>query len=66
MGPSRDDTERLAECATMLVAIARILLDTSPTDFAAWLRRVADEIDSKGFDHGLGLTMAANDEDVRT
>ena len=63
MSVDRDYSERQAECATMLVAIAQLLLNSSPLEFACWLRLLADEIDAKGVHKGLGLTMAANDDD---
>ncbi|MEN9753973.1 MAG: hypothetical protein RLZ07_355 [Pseudomonadota bacterium] len=63
MSVDRDYSERQAECATMLVAIAQLLLNSSPPEFACWLRLLADEIDAKGVHKGLGLTMAANDDD---
>jgi len=63
MSMDRDYSERQAECATMLLAIAQLMLNSPPTEFACWLRLIADEIDAKGVDKGLGLTMAANDDD---
>ncbi len=38
---------RQAECATMLVAISKLLLDAEPREFAAWLRAVADDIEKQ-------------------
>ena len=63
MSMDRDYSERQAECATMLLAIAQLMLNSPPTEFACWLRLIANEIDAKGVDKGLGLTMAANDDD---
>jgi hypothetical protein len=55
--------ERQAECATMLIAIARILLCVDTHEFAVWLRLVADEIEAKGMEKGLGIVSAANDDE---
>ena len=55
--------ERQAECATMLIAIAKILLGVDTHDFAEWLRLVADDIEAKGMEQGLDLESAANDDD---
>lgn len=63
MDRDRDFSERQAECATMLVAIAQLLLDSPPGEFACWLRLIADEIDSKGVQEGLGLALADNDDE---
>lgn len=55
--------ERQAECATMLIAIAKILLDVDTHDFAVWLRLVADDIEAKGMEQGLDIELAANDDE---
>ena len=54
MSATPDDIRRQAECATMLVAIAKVMLDARPAEFAAWLRSVADDIEAeeKGFAAG--------------
>ncbi len=57
-----DLAERQGECAAMLVAISRILLDVDAHSFAAWLRSIADDIESDGVEKALGMMMAANDE----
>lgn len=62
MRQDHDFTERQAECAAMLVAISRILLDVDAHSFAQWLRVIADDIDAEGFEKALGMVMAANDE----
>ena len=59
----REFISRQAECATMLVAISRMLLNVEPSEFAAWLRMIADDIEAAGVEAGLGLRMAANDVD---
>ena len=46
MDRDRDFSERQAECATMLVAIAQLLLNSPPNEFTCWLRLIADEIDA--------------------
>jgi len=58
--------ERQAECATMLVAIAKILLGVDTHDFAVWLRLVADDIEANGMEKGLDIEMAANDDGSST
>ncbi len=58
--------ERQAECATMLVAIAKILLCVDTHDFVVWLRLVADDIEAKGMEKGLDIEMAANDDGSST
>ena len=63
MNVDRDFSERQAECATVLVAIAQLLLNSPPNEFACWLRMIADEIDAKGVEEGLGLTLADNDDE---
>ena len=59
---NRNVIERQAECAAMLVAISRILLDVDTHSFAEWLRTIADDIESDGVEKALGMMMAANDE----
>ncbi len=54
--------ERQAECATMLIAIAKILLCVDTHDFAVWLRLVADNIEENGMEKGLGIILASNDD----
>ena len=54
---------RQAECATMLVAIARMLLNVDSHAFAEWLRLIADDIEAKGIERGLNITLAANDDE---
>jgi len=56
--------ERQAECATMLVAIARMLLNVDTQEFVVWIRLVADEIETKGLEQGLGIVLAANDDEA--
>lgn len=58
---NRDFTVRQAECAAMLVAMSRILLDLDAHSFAEWLRTIADDIESDGVEKALGMVMAAND-----
>ena len=43
-----EDIRRQAECATMLVAIAKVMLNADAAEFAAWLRAVADDIEAQG------------------
>lgn len=43
-----EDIRRQAECATMLVAIAKVMLNAEAAEFAAWLRSVADDIEAQG------------------
>jgi hypothetical protein len=38
---------RHVECAGMLIAAARVVLDAHPLDFAAWLRSVAGDIEAE-------------------
>ena len=47
----------------MLVAIARMLLNVDNHAFAEWLRLIADDIEAKGVESGLNITLAANDDD---
>lgn len=51
MSGKPDDIRRQAECATMLVAIAKVMLDAEPAEFAAWLRSVADDIEGEEKGH---------------
>lgn len=37
---------RQAECAAMLIAVTRMLLDLRGRDFARWLRSIADDFDA--------------------
>ena len=39
---------RIAECAAILIAMTRMLLDVEPKAFAGWLRAIADDIDRGG------------------
>ncbi len=47
----------------MLVAVARMLLDSDDHSFAQWLRMMADDIEAKGIERGLNMTLAANDDE---
>jgi len=47
--------ERQAECATMLIAIAKILLDVDTHDFAVWLRLVLMTSKQRAWSKGLIL-----------
>ena len=47
----------------MLVAIARMLLNVDNHSFAEWLRLIADDIEAKGIECGLNITLAANDDE---
>lgn len=47
----------------MLVAIARMLLNVDSHAFAEWLRLIADDIEAKGIERGLNITLAANDDE---
>ncbi len=47
----------------MLLAIARMLLCVDNHEFAAWLRMIADDVEAKGVEHGLNLSIPANDDD---
>ncbi|PSC05174.1 hypothetical protein SLNSH_10190 [Alsobacter soli] len=38
---------RLAECAALMLGLARLMLDAEPRSFAAWLRKVADDIEAE-------------------
>lgn len=41
---------RQAECAAMLIAVTRLLLNMRGRDYAAWLRSVADDFDATDLD----------------
>ncbi len=47
MTGNREDIRRQAECATMLIAVAKLVLNAEPAEFAAWLRFVADDIEGR-------------------
>ncbi|GGH26809.1 hypothetical protein GCM10007036_34900 [Alsobacter metallidurans] len=47
-------TERLAECAALLIGVTRMMLDAEPKAFAAWLRRVADDIEAEAAEASPG------------
>lgn len=38
---------RHVECAGMLIAAARVVLDAHPLDFAEWLRSIAGDIEAE-------------------
>jgi hypothetical protein len=54
--------ERQAECATMLIALARMLLQCDNAAFASWLRTIADDIETQGIEVGLNMPLASNDD----
>jgi hypothetical protein len=41
---------RQAECAAMLIAVTRLLLNMRGRDFATWLRSVADDFETTDLD----------------
>ena len=47
-------TDRLAECAALLIGVTRMMLDAEPKAFAAWLRRVADDIEAEAAETNPG------------
>jgi hypothetical protein len=40
-----------------------MLLCVDSHEFAAWLRMIADDVEAKGIEKGLNLSLAANDDD---
>jgi hypothetical protein len=45
------DMMRQAECAAMLIAVTRMLLNLRGSDFAVWLRSIADDFEATDPDH---------------
>jgi hypothetical protein len=59
LAPQQDDIAasadaeavRQAECAAMLIAVTRMLLNLRGRDFAIWLRSIADDFEATDPDH---------------